>query len=111
MTLFEEPICCSFDDIFLTSGDRQLKIKFNPGVSSFQRTLQEAKVETIGSKYPYVKRNGYVNYIQFPLSGLVASAMDEDGLFTTKDEVYQGNTKLYDEYNQAKEIKPYNDFI
>jgi hypothetical protein len=111
MYFFQEPICCYFEDIFLTSGDKQLKIKFNPSITSFQRTIQESKVDTIGSKYPFIKRNGFVDYVQFPLNGLIASAMDEDGLFITKKEVYQDNLNIYEEYNEKKDIKYYNDFI
>jgi len=29
----KEPVICVFEDIFLTCGDRQLKIQFNPSVS------------------------------------------------------------------------------
>jgi hypothetical protein len=47
-----------FEDIFLSDENRMLKIKFNPQVSSFKETLQETKIDTIGSKYPFFFKNG-----------------------------------------------------
>jgi hypothetical protein len=61
-----------------------LKISFNPKVSSFKRTLLEQKVDTIGSKYPFIFRNGAVDYKEFPISGLLSYEMDDEGLFDSK---------------------------
>ena len=36
-----EPISVDFEDIFLYDGERALKIKFNPKVSSFKSTILE----------------------------------------------------------------------
>lgn len=107
----EEPIMVVFDDIFLTSGDKQIKIRFNPQLSSFQHILSEVKIDTIGSQYPFVKRNGYVNYIQFPLSGLISSAMDEEGLFTNKEETYGDYKIYYDAYNEKHDIPIWRDTV
>jgi hypothetical protein len=67
--------------MFLTDETRQLKIKFNPKVSSYKSTILESKVETIGSKYPFIFRSGHVNYKEFPISGLLSYLMDEKELF------------------------------
>jgi len=67
--------------MFLYDGKRQLKIKFNPKVSSFKNTIPEQKIETIGSKYPFIFRNGHVCYKEFPIAGLVSYQMDEAMLF------------------------------
>lgn len=111
MIKFNSPIMMTFDHIFLTAKDKQLKIKFNPQISSFKRVLSESKTDTIGSKYPFIKRNGYVDYRQFPLGGLISSAMDETGLFTNKEEIYGNLQESYDEYNDLNNIHIYNDFI
>jgi len=111
MIMFKKPVMVEFDHIFLTGNNKQLKIRFNPSVTSFKRTINEVKTETIGSKYPFIKRNGYVDYVQFPLGGLISTAMDEEGLFTTKEEVYGDYTETYADYNEDREIKIYNDFI
>ena len=70
-----------FEDMFLTDGDRQLKIRFDPKVSTYKPTILESKVETIGSKYPFIFRNGSVNYKEFAISGLLSHLIDEDELF------------------------------
>ena len=73
-----------FEHSFLFDGKRQLKIKFNPKVSSFKKNLAEAKIDTIGSKYPFIFKNGIVEYKEFPISGLISYFMDDEGLFSTK---------------------------
>ena len=80
---FGEPyyLTGDFEDMFLTDGERQLKIRFNPQVSSFKPTILENKMETIGSKYPFIFRNGRVNYKEFPISGLLSYLIDEEELF------------------------------
>jgi hypothetical protein len=80
---FGEPyyITGDFEDMFLTDSTRQLKIRFNPKVSSYKPTLLESKVDTLGGKYPFIFRNGNVNYKEFPISGLLSYLMDEKELF------------------------------
>lgn len=70
-------IFVDFEDMFLSDGERQLRIKFNPKVTSFKPTLLETKMDTIGNKYPFFFRNGNVNYKEFPISGLISMLMDE----------------------------------
>lgn len=70
-----------FEDIFLGDADRQLKIRFNPKVSSFKNNVVESKVNTIGSKYPFIFKNGYVHYKEFQIAGLISMLCDEDETF------------------------------
>ena len=79
--LLSEEIYADFEHCYLYDGERQLKIKFNPKVNSFKTDLLEAKVDTIGSKYPFIFRNGNVEYKEFPINGLISFLMDEEGLF------------------------------
>lgn len=74
-------IYSDFEDLFLLDGERQLKIRFNPKVSSMKNTVLETKVNTIGSKYPFITRNGKVNYKEFSLSGLISYQMDNNNTF------------------------------
>lgn len=111
MIIINTPVMVVFDHMFLTVGDKQLKLKFNPQVSSFRRVLSESKVDTIGSKYPFIRRNGDINYAQFPIGGLIASAMDEDGLFITKTQLYAENESYYANFNVEQEIPDYRDLI
>ena len=74
-------IYADFEDSFLFDGDHQLRIRFDPKVSSFKITVQEAKTDTIGGRYPIIQRNGYTNYKEFPISGLISHLSDPDGYF------------------------------
>lgn len=67
----------AFDDIFLFDGQKQLRIKYDPNISSFKHQISESRLETIGSKYPWINRNASVNYRTFPISGLITYKMDE----------------------------------
>lgn len=79
----EWPIKADFEDMFLYDGTRQLNIRFNPKVTNFKTTIQESKTDTIGNKYPFFFRNGYVGYKEFPISGLISYYSDPDELFMT----------------------------
>lgn len=70
------PVSVSFDDIFLYDGLYNMKIKFNPKISSFKHNKLESKIETIGSQYPFIFKNGSVSYKEFPISGLITYLMD-----------------------------------
>ena len=76
-----------FEDIFLSDGIRQLKVRFNPKVTSFKNTIPEQKIETIGNKYPFIFRNGSVCYKEFPISGLISFQTDNAFLFLNDDEL------------------------
>lgn len=79
--LISNEVYVDFEDAFLYDGKRQLKIRFNPKVSSFKQNLLEAKIDTIGSQYPFIFKNGNVGYKEFPISGLISRTMDEQNLF------------------------------
>ena len=70
-----------FVDAFLSDGNRQLKIQFNPKISSLKNNILESKTDTIGSKYPFIFRNGYVHYKEFSISGLISLLSDDSGKF------------------------------
>ena len=74
-------VFADFEDAFLSDGQYQLRIRYNPQINSFKTTLQETKVETIGGKYPIFFKNGNVEYKEFPISGLVSYKMDEADTF------------------------------
>lgn len=100
----KSPVMTIFDNMFLTTKERQLKIKFDPNVSSYKRTLQESKTDTIGSQYPFIRRNGNVNYLSLPISGLISFEIDEEELFTSKEELFGDNLSLYTKFNSANRI-------
>lgn len=86
--------------MFLVGNEKQLKIKYNPKVSSWKRQLQESKTETIGSKYPFILRSGAVNYFTFPISGLVSYHSDEAEAFCSKNSLcVSGPITTENDYN------------
>lgn len=107
-----DPVMVLFHDMFLVGeNEQQLKIKFNPQITSYAHTLMENSVQTIGSKYPFIKRNGQVHYKQFNISGLISLHMDEEHLFISKNELYDNETELYSIFNNVNKIGEYNDII
>lgn len=91
-----------FEDIFLFDGERQLKVRFNPKVTSFKTVLLESKKNTIGNKYPFIFRNGAVAYKEFPISGLLSYMVDNDEFFASKKddfgyENWKDTTDIIDE--------------
>lgn len=91
-------VMADFEDIFISDGTRHLKIRFNPKVTSFKNTIPEQKIETIGSKYPFIFRNGSVSYKEFPISGLISFQMDEALQFLTPEELKEGKILEFDNY-------------
>lgn len=76
-----------FENIFLTDGEKQLKIKYDPKVSSFKDTILESKTDTIGGQYPFFFRNGQVRYKEIPISGLISYQMDRNNFFVSDEEL------------------------
>lgn len=74
-------IYVDFEDAFLYDGERQLRIRYNPKVTSFKETVLESKMDTIGSQFPFVFRNGNVRYKEFPISGLLSLQSDPEERF------------------------------
>ena len=127
--LDSEKVLCNFEDIFLVNAERQLRIKFNPTISGFKYNTMESQQVTLGSQFPFVKRNGNNFYRSFSISGLITSFMDDNEWngsyyidndfhshyfvesFTNKKEIYSNFQNEYDEYNLTHKIDKYNDYI
>lgn len=80
-------VTLDFENMFLTDGEKQLKIKYDPKVSSFKDTILESKTDTIGGQYPFFFRNGQVRYKEIPISGLISYQMDRDNFFMSDEEL------------------------
>lgn len=106
----EEPVMPYYEDLFLVHGGRQLKLKYDPSISSFKYNILESKTDTLGSIFPFINRNASTRYRTIPLTGLITSFCDEAGLFTTKESIYGENLVLYEKYNDNNDINKYKDF-
>lgn len=100
-------------DLFLLHGGKQLKIRFDPQVNNFSHTLAESLNQTIGSKYPYIIRNGNVNYRTFTLSGTISAFMDirQNLMEASKKDLYGSYLNNYQDYNNMNNINLYKDTI
>lgn len=98
------------DNMFIARDYRQLNIRFNPQISSYQKVINNTTTTTLGSKYPFVSRNGNSDYKQFSISGLISSHMDNKNVFTSRDEFFTVNKFLYDDFNKKHNISEYRDF-
>ena len=105
------PIMASFEYTYLVANNKQFKIKFDSDVSSFKRNISESKTDTIGSKYPFIKRNGYVDHKTFSISGLISYFTDEENTLTSKANILGEHKEKYLQYNQDNNIGEYNDYI
>lgn len=114
--VISEKIKAYFEDIFLFDGQRQLKIRFNPKITSFKEVVSETKKTTLGSQFPFIMRNGAVKYKEFPINGLISYLSDNDRLFMTTDELsmtkeFLGQTDITDEnmhYEQVFKLQVLN---
>ena len=70
-------VAINIEDIFLFDGEKSLKIQYNPTINSFKRNVLESKTDTLGSKYPFIKRNADVSYREFSIGGLISYNMDD----------------------------------
>lgn len=83
----EKPVIAYFEDLFLSDGTKQLKVRFNTNVSSFKEVTSENKKTTLGRKYPVIMRNGVLKYKEFSFTGLLSYLSDPDELFMSKTDL------------------------
>lgn len=108
----EKPVLVLFEDMFLAADNKQLRIRYNQTVNSLKQNIAEARSETLGSKYPFIRRNGYINYRSMTISGLITIFDDFNDIFTSKAELYGEEAKLlYESFNDENRIDNYNDYI
>ena len=110
----EKPSMVYTQDNFLGAGGEQLKIRYNSQLTNFSIKTSDTLIETIGSQFPYIMRNGNAYYRTFSLSGTITQFMNvQDNFFkgSKKDLYGQDILPFYDEFNQENDITPYNDYI
>ena len=100
--VYTADVIAAFEDAYLFDGEKQLRIRFNPKVSSFKTVIQDSKKNTLGSKFPFFFRNGNISYKEFPISGLISYMIDENEYFITRAELgmdvdWQDTTDIIDE--------------
>jgi hypothetical protein len=109
----EKIIFTDVDFLSLIGDDTEhINIKLNPNVSNFQYTVVESKTDTLGSQYPFIRRNGDTYYRQFSLSGTISHFWNEEIIkewlapqIMINDSVIsdEDNTPIIDTYARKKE--------
>ena len=109
--IVEGPVISVFDHAFLTGEGTQLCVKFNPNVNNFKRNVADSVVTTVGGKYPYINRNGDMDYRSFSLSGTIAYEMDAEHQFASRSSMYGEWIEVYGSYFVNRYINQQNDRI
>lgn len=84
-------ITADFEDMFLYDGRRQLKVCYNPKVSSYKIISKASKIETIDSQYPFIYRTTKNYYREFPINGLISYKSDPEQLFNNCCRAHEPN--------------------
>lgn len=127
----EGNVLADFEHTYLVSKNRQLNLKLDPVVSSLKVNVMDSKVDTLGGKYPFIKRGGNTYYKAIPISGKISFFMDKyefnpiinideeylnevDSInkdFISKEEIFKQYINEYEQYNIENKINPMNDTI
>lgn len=99
-----EPIIIPYDDVFLTVKNKQLKITLNNAISNFKYNIQETKTDTLGSKFPWVRRNAHTYYRSFSLSGTIAYIGNNETILYIEDQDYMTE-------EERQQLSPWTEFI
>jgi len=115
-----EPLLVQFEGTRLVLTDEcQYHLKTNLQMSNFQYNVIESKTDTLGSQYPFIRRNGDTYYRQFSLTGTIthfwendypdeymAENLDDDTLDSyiakKKHYVAKDNATLFDNYEDTR---------
>lgn len=84
-----------FNHMVLIDSEKSFIIKFNPKVSTYKTVQLETKIDTIGNQYPFIRKNGNIQYKQFNLGGLIS--------IEAEDQIDIGRTEtwaLTENYNE-----------
>lgn len=66
------------DDIIIIDKDLLFVVAYNPNISNIKKVTQESITNTLGGKYPIIRKNGDTAYTQFTLSGIVSGEFPSD---------------------------------
>ena len=107
------PVMVVFEDIFLIDNQQKLTVRFDPQVNNYSHVVSETLTQTIGSKYPFIRRNGNVDYRTFSLNGTITAFMDvrENGMKASRQDLYKNSLEDYRSFYNANRIDNFNDSI
>lgn len=94
---------CIFDDMYLNGDNKSLRIRFNPSINNFKYNVNESIQQTLGSQFPFAKRNGYNFYRTFSIGGLITSYMDTHSRATVPASLVGDSLKQNDYIKRGQE--------
>ena len=68
-TVSNSTVFTNFEDMYLAGNEAMIAIKYNPTISNVKYVTQEAITNTLGGKYPLIRKNGDTKYKTFTISG------------------------------------------
>lgn len=102
-----------FDDSFLVGEDgQQLKITYDLQLGDMSFNQQIQKIDTIGSRYPFIRQRSAGHYRSFTITGLITVLSDEKELFIENNDLFLNENlkKLYQDYNEEYNVTEYSDY-
>lgn len=99
-----DDILIDFDEIYFNTIESSLKINLDAEISNYKYITQESITNTIGSQFPFIRRNGNVNYKQFSLKGLLTCAIEDEQAFLNYENKYGFYNSYYNSWKQYNNI-------
>ena len=96
----------STNSLYLSRGGSKFEIRYNPKVSNFKYSVQEQNIQTLGSVYPFIRRNGMQCFRQFNIEGMISARVENDLKFNSFADEVEGEKTYRDSlvsflYNEA----------
>lgn len=65
-------IICSYDYTYIMGENQEQIIVYSPQISNVTLTKRDVLTETLGEKYPYFQKIGYIDYKTFNITGTIS---------------------------------------
>ena len=69
-----------YDYTYLMDNQHCLQVQFDENISNLKYNVQDVITQTLGGKYPYVRRNGNMNYRTFEVGGIISYLSNPSGM-------------------------------
>lgn len=109
-TQCQDPKECVFDDMYLMGNNKSLRIKYNPSITNFKYNLNESVQQTLGSQFPFIKRNGHNFYRSFTIGGLITSYMDTHSRSTVPASLNGDSLKVNIDQSDSPSLRSKSNF-
>ena len=83
---------------YLLEKNLQYKLKYNIKVNTIKNNQQISKINTLGSKYPIVMKDGSMDYKEFQVQGTISYNSDENNNFV-REEISGSENNYYSRMN------------